>query len=167
MVDSPANVLRLDPAFSKTNKGRILPIPPPVRAVLDRRLAKRRLDCPLVFHVDGQSMGDWRKTWGRACVASGLFRVVKVDEKRARKVPPLVLHDCRRTAVRNLVRARVPDNVAMAFTSHRTRSIFDRYNIVSERDLHDAGDKLAAYVATLDTRAPVVPLATARVHAAR
>jgi integrase len=105
-----------------------------------------------VFHVDGHPMGDWRKTWQAACRAAG--------------VPTLVLHDCRRTAVRNLVRAGVPDKVAMAFTGHRTRSVFDRYNIVSERDIHDAAAKLAAYVAALDTYAPVVPLATARTHAA-
>ncbi len=111
-------------------------------------------------------MGDWRKTWARACVAAGFFRVVKVDERMERTVPSLMLHDCRRTAVRNLVRAGVPDKVAMAFTGHRTRAVFDRYNIVSERDLHDAGDKLAAYVATLDSRAPVVPLA-ARAQAAQ
>jgi integrase len=153
MVDLGANVLRLDPAFSKTKKGRVLPIPPPLRAVLERRLATRRLDCLLVFQVDSQPMGDWRKTWKTACTAAG--------------VPSLVLHDCRRTAVRNLVRAGVPDKVAMAFTGHRTRSVFDRYNIVSERDLHDAGDRLAAYVATLDPRAPVIPLATARAQAAR
>jgi len=115
----------------------------------------------------GMQMPTGKGWWARACVASGLFRAVKVDEKRERKVPTLVLHDCRRTAVRNLVRAGVPDKVAMTFTGHRTRSVFDRYNIVSERDLHDAGDKLAAYVATLDTRAPVVPLATARMHAGR
>jgi integrase len=153
MVDLSADVLRLDPVFSKTKKGRVLPIPAPLRAVLDRRLAKRRLDCPLVFHVEGQPMGDWRKTWKRAGKAAG--------------VPNLVLHDCRRTAVRNLVRAGVPDKVAMTFTGHRTRSVFDRYNIVSERDLHDAGDKLAAYVATLDSRAAVVPLPTAHALAAR
>jgi len=144
MVDLTGNVLRLDPAFSKTKKGRVLPIPPPLRAVLERRLAARALDCPLVFHVEGHPMGDWRKTWRTACQAAG--------------VPQLVLHDCRRTAVRNLVRAGVPDKVAMTFTGHRTRSVFDRYNIVSERDLHDAGAKLAAYVATLDGTASVVPL---------
>ena len=98
-------------------------------------------------------MGDWRKTWRTACEAAG--------------VPQLVLHDCRRTAVRNLVRAGVPDKVAMTFTGHRTRSVFDRYNIVSERDLHDAGAKLAAYVATLDAHPPVVPLTAARGQVAR
>jgi integrase len=152
MVDLAGNVLRLDPAFSKTKKGRVLPIPPPLRAVLERRRAARALDCPLVFHVEGHPMGDWRKTWRTACQAAG--------------VPQLVLHDCRRTAVRNLVRAGVPDKVAMTFTGHRTRSVFDRYNIVSERDLHDAGAKLAAYVAMLDAHPPVVPL-MARPPAAR
>jgi len=45
------------------------------------------------------------------------------------------------------------------------RSVFDRYNIISERDLHDAGDKLAAYVASLDSRPPVVSLAAVRASA--
>jgi integrase len=150
MVDLVANVIRLDPARSKTKKGRILPIPAPLRTVLMRRHETRQPDCPLVFHSAGHLMGDWRKSWAKAVIAAGFKRVTQVDSKMTRTVPTLILHDCRRPAVRNLVRAGVPEKVAMAFTGHRTRSVFDRYNIVSERDLHDAGHKLATYVATLD-----------------
>lgn len=144
MVDMGANVLRLSPEFSKTKEGRVIPIPPPLREVLLRRMSARRLDCMCVFHINGARIGDWRKSWQRACTTAG--------------VPNFLFHDLRRTAVRNLDRAGVPRSVAMAMVGHKTEAIYRRYNIVSERDLHEAGVKLAAYIATLSSAPTVMPL---------
>ena len=62
-------------------------------------------------------------------------------------VPTRFLHDCRRTAARNLIRASVPERVAMLLTGHKSRAIFDRYNIINEQELLEAGDQLVAYLA--------------------
>ena len=76
----------------------------------------------------------WGATaWRTACQSAG--------------VPTRFLHDCRRAAARNLIRANVPERVAMLLTGHKSRAIFDRYNIIHEQELLDAGDQLVEYLA--------------------
>ena len=126
-------VIRLSPARSKTLVGRILPISQPIAEALARRRVRRDPDSPLVFHRDGIPVRRWRTAWRTACQAAG--------------VPTRFLHDCRRTAARNLIRASVPERVAMLLTGHKTRAIFDRYNIIHEQQLLEAGDQLVKYLA--------------------
>ncbi|WP_447971442.1 hypothetical protein [Nitrospira sp. M1] len=80
----------------------------------------------------------------RACVKVGLGRWEKPKEKEVlnRRYRGALVHDFRRTAVRNLVRAGVPEKVAMKITGHKTRAVFDRYNIVNVQDLMEAGRKM-------------------------
>ena len=132
-IDEAGGVIRLSPARSKTLVGRILPISHPIAEALARRRARRDPTSPLVFHRDGIPIRRWRTAWRTACQAAG--------------VPTRFLHDCRRTAARNLIRASVAERVAMLLTGHKSRAIFDRYNIIHEQELLEAGDQLVEYLA--------------------
>ena len=91
---------------------------------------------PLVFcRRRGQKIYTFWKRWRTACELAGC--------------PGRIPHDFRRTAVRNLNRAGVPETIAMKITGHKTRSVFDRYDITSEEDLAEASRKLQALTGTI------------------
>ena len=71
-VDRGSGVLRLRPELSKNRDGRVLVLSPPLAQVIERRWRGRALGCAFVFHRDGKPIGEWRKTWMRACQTAGL-----------------------------------------------------------------------------------------------
>lgn len=169
-IDFLRGTIRLNAGETKNGQGREIPIIPDLAATLREQRAKRVENFPCVcFRLSKKGhpipVNDFRKVWYRQCVNLGFGRweqatdpltrepvFHKPSEPGAEKKPKMIyvgktLHDCRRTAVRNLVRAGVPERIAMAVSGHQTRSVFDRYNIVSGRDLAEAGKKLGEYLA--------------------
>ena len=162
-VDLQAGEVRLDPGATKNGEGRTFPLTTDLRTLLEKRdairqrrakktkvvtLAKKQME--FVFtRKNGAQIQSFRKWWWRACRAAGIQDRVVVTEhpdgtRTTRRLPGRIFHDLRRTAVRNLVRAGVTERVAMTLSGHKTRSVFERYNIVSGSDLLDAARKLEA-----------------------
>jgi integrase len=138
-VDLPGRELCLRPEVSKNKDGRPLPLRGELLEIIHRAHEKRRPDCPHVFHDDGQPIGDFRKAWNTACKKAGLNGII--------------VHDLRRTAVRNMLRAGLPERVAMELSGHKTRRVFDRYNIVNDADRVRASELLQSHLdAQPDTR---------------
>ena len=132
-VDFKNSMILLRPATTKTKRGRSLPIygdMGPVLLMEKEILGTTYPDCRHVFQRQGKPLGDFRKDWAAACARAG--------------VPGLLFHDLRRSAIRNMRLAGIPENVAMEISGHRTRSVFDRYNIVGTRDLKAAAEKMNA-----------------------
>lgn len=147
-LDAETWTLRLHQADEKTGRGLSLRLTGKWLEIIQRRRRARRLDSPYIFHWGGRPMGDFRRRWRAACEAAG--------------VGDRLIYDLRRTAVRNLVRAGVPERVAMAISGHRTRSVFERYNITADEDLVDAREKLEVYVMGLPAERKVAGIRSER-----
>jgi len=149
-VDFTAGEVRLDAGTTKNREGRVFPLTDDLRRLLDEqrtehlRLKKAGQIEPWVFfRMVAEKRGGQKhprriiafsKAWKAAITAAGC--------------PGRIPHDLRRTAVRNMVRRGVPERVAMQLTGHKTRSVFERYNIVSDGDLRTAAKQLGGLTGT-------------------
>jgi integrase len=145
-VDFDAEMVRLDPGKTKSREGREFPFTAGLRMVLQaqhaehERLKKAGHIFPQVFFREvaekrggatkPQPIKSYGKVWKSACRKAGC--------------PGRIPHDLRRTAIRNLVRTGTSETVAMQLSGHKTRSVFDRYNITSVSDLREAAKRLDA-----------------------
>jgi integrase len=155
--DVEGDLVRLRAENAKNGEARTVTLSGDLERVIERRRAERQVQtsgsvliAAYVFHRKGEPVGDFRKAWASACVAAGLggFACDRCNQtvmshkckecNREARYTGRIFHDFRRTAVRNMVRAGVPERVAMTSSGHKTRSIFDRYNIVNEADLREA-----------------------------
>jgi len=131
-VDFEAGLITLDKGETKNDEPRSVPIlDGDMRDLLVA--AKKERDekwpsSPWVFSRGGERIIDFRWAWDEACKRAG--------------VPDLNFHDLRRTAVRNMRRAGIPQVIRMKISGHKTDSMERRYNIVDSEDLQMAKELL-------------------------
>jgi integrase len=143
-VDFNAGEVKLDAGTTKNGEARTFPMTNDLRVMLraqhaeHEKLKQAGQIEPWVFwrmvaeerggEKKPQPIVSFTKAWKIACRAAGC--------------PGKIPHDLRRTAIRNFVRTGSSESVAMKLSGHKTRSVFDRYNIISGDDLKDAARRL-------------------------
>ena len=134
-IDFDGRTVRLDPGTTKNGEGRVYPFTNALEALLTElhaeheRLKKAGTIIPFVFaRKNGRRIKNVRGAWIVACKAAGH--------------PGRLIHDMRRSAVRNLERDGVPRSAAMAMVGHKTESIYRRYAIVDSGALKDAAARI-------------------------
>jgi integrase len=127
-VDLLVRTIRLEPGTTKNRDGREVSMTTAVFELLKQCLHNKAAESYVFTRSNGKPIRDFRGTWASACEAAG--------------VPGLLFHDLRRTAARNLRRAGIAEGVIMRIGGWRTRSVFERYAIVSQQDIADAMRKL-------------------------
>ena len=127
-LDLKAGRLSLAPQDTKTEEGREIYLTE--RAVEALRLVPRDLRSDYVFvnPRTGQRWKEIRDQFAKACKEAG--------------VVGLWFHDTRRSFVTNARRRGVPESVVMRMSGHKTRAVFDRYNVIEAEDLKEAVRKI-------------------------
>lgn len=127
-VDLEYRRIRLRRENSKNEEPRVIILTDDLLALVQRRWAARQYQiksgvalAQWVFHRRGQRIVDFRDHWAKATEAA--------------KVPRLLFHDLRRSAVRNMEKAGVSQAVAMKISGHKTDSVYRRYRITDEADI--------------------------------
>jgi integrase len=140
--DIEGDVLTLRGENAKNGEARSVPLVGELAEIIERRKAARQVEengtarmVEYIFHRDGQPVGEFRKSWKAAC-------------KKA-EVSGRLFHDLRRSAVRNMTMAGIPQAVAMKVSGHKTASMFQRYNIIATDDLRTALERTEQYRATV------------------
>jgi integrase len=143
-IDRVGKRIVLRPENSKNKEGRSIPAGPDIWPIIERAATRQVPKVAEVFHRDGRKITAFRQSWVNARDAAGL--------------PKLMVHDLRRSAIRNLVRSGVSEGVAMKISGHKTRSVFERYNVTSEADIAAAMEKQSAWLAAQPTKiADIIP----------
>lgn len=137
MVDRQVGIVRLEVGETKNDDARTVYLDGELKEIFAQLWADRKKSREILPYVFPNRNGTDRikrfdKTWEKAC-------------KDAR-IGKRLFHDLRRTAVRNMVRSGVPETVAMMISGHKTRSVFDRYNITNDADLIAAAKKQETYL---------------------
>lgn len=149
-VNLREGLIRLEGEQTKNADPRTVPLPD----VLVRTLEAVEDKTGPVF--DGTNL---RKVWQKACVAVGLGMLEEVEGKPDKRYTGLIVHDLRRSAIRNLMKAGVNEKVAMTISGHKTRDVFDRYHIVDTEDVVNAMRRVEGVASfgerSVKTRRPV------------
>ncbi|MFL6466266.1 MAG: site-specific integrase, partial [Bryobacteraceae bacterium] len=127
-IDFKTGRIELPAKITKNKTARYLPIYGDMKPEIEMALAEAERKCPFLIQEEGEPVVDWEKSWKTACSLAG--------------VENTLFHDLRRTALTNMIEAGFSEKEAMEISGHKTRSVFDRYHIVSERRLKQLGQRL-------------------------